>query len=232
MSDRPVIAIVHAPWSRERAANVERIAAALSTIASSVRVVCDDKREGVWPTCIRALSWCASETRGHAIVVQDDASIGEHSAANIERALRRLPTGELASMFTGRAEACARARRLGCGWVYGPDCYHAACGVVPASRVDDLLRWQRDHVLDEYPHDDNRIGLWARAMGLGCWLTAERLVGHGHYRSLLRHRFPEVAPYDAPFDPGPLPDMPPVIVGATVQAWRALMAPVTWTSRF
>lgn len=185
------IAVMHAPWARARA---ERLASLVTDLGGAL-VVEAVRGAGVWDTARRA--WLAHAPEAtHHLVVQDDA---EPCARFRERALGAIAArpAHVVTLYTHRAREVARAREAGASWCWGPDCAYGVASLMPVGMIASFLAWEKAHVRANYPHDDNRLGLWARATGRGAWTTVPQLVDHADLPSTLRHRWTQRAPCPA-----------------------------------
>jgi len=82
------VAIIHAPWSTQRAANVD----AIRTAIPHAVVVVDSEREGVDAMTARAWAQAAGK---HHLVLQDDVTLCEDFSARLEQAIADAPADAL-----------------------------------------------------------------------------------------------------------------------------------------
>ena len=232
MSDRGVtlsITVMHAPWSRARAERIDALVADLG----GAYVVEAVRGAGVWDTARRA--WLAHGALAtHHLVVQDDAVPCARFRERVLGAIAARPA-HVVTLYTHRAREVAAARERGDAWAWGPDCAYGVASILPCEMIAPFLAWSEAHVRADYPHDDNRLGLWARATGRGVWTTVPQLVDHAPLPSTLRHRWTQGAPCPAGDDEihweRGLVD--PVVIRANVSTRHALIDPTevsTWPS--
>jgi hypothetical protein len=218
---------MHAPWSEVRTARLASLVAALG----GADVVSAMRGAGVWDTARRA--WLAHAPGAtHHLVVQDDA---EPCALFRERVLDAIAArpAHVVTLYTHRAREVASARERGAAWCWGPDAVYGVASLLPVAWIAPFLAWEREHVRADYPHDDNRLGLWARATGRGVWTTCPQLVDHASLPSTLRHRWTQRAPWPAGDDDihWERGTADPVRIPLTVPARHALIDPTevcTW----
>lgn len=217
------VAIMHAPWSKPRAARVEALAASVGP-AHIVHAV---RGAGVWDTARRAWEWGAGDGASHHLVLQDDAIPCAGFRDRVLEAIAARPR-HVVTLYTHRAQQVAAARASGRAWCWGPDAAYGLAILMPRERVADFLAWERASVRPEYPHDDNRLTLWCRSTGEGVWVTCPQLVDHARLPSTLAHSWPGGAPWFEPL-PGAIDwtagTADPVRIPANVRAHVALIDP-------
>jgi hypothetical protein len=167
------VAIIHAPWSVERVANVAELLVALPRAI----VVADTERAGVmkranrlgcWPMAERA--WLAADPLAtHHLVVEDDAQLCDDFFEDAEEAVLRRPDAAI-SFFTG-ARACSVATCL------------------PRAVITPWLTWARRSAdgCRFLPHHDYLLDEGLRQLSITHLRTEPSLVEHRAFPSLLRH---------------------------------------------
>lgn len=182
---RITAAIMHVPGVG-RDDSLASIVSALEPMKAEI--VADPERRGVWPTARRA--WVTGLDAGgtHHLVIQDDAAPCSRFRELLSSAVAQKPDAIL-SLFTMRRLPVEEARGRGLSWAWGPDAAYGLALLMPVGMIGAMLAWEREHIREDYPHDDNRVALFARASGLGVWLTCPQLVNHGALPSLLGHRW-------------------------------------------
>lgn len=160
-------AIVHAPTSALRAANVARLRAQLA----GAIVVEDDgaelrigERRGCWPVARRA--WEAAPAVGHHAVLEDDAVLCDRFAELAAQAVARRPDAAISYFWGDRG--CSVATSM------------------PAALVSRFLAWA-DVGAVWVPHHDVLIRSWCRVDDVPHLHTDPSLVQHGTIPSLLDH---------------------------------------------
>lgn len=177
------VAILHAPWSPERAANVrdllEQLPAAL--------VVADEHREGdlkvanrrgCWPMAWWA--WCAVDPDAtHHLVLEDDAQLCDGFLGLVEQAIAREPDACL-SLFRGER-----------------DCSVAT--VLPVPIIAEWMTWVRESPrgVKLLPHHDYLIAAGMRELGVPRLYAQPSLVEHRAFGSLLGHDHVTARTFDA-----------------------------------
>jgi hypothetical protein len=219
------VAIMHVSSAVDRRKHVDSI---VDATHGTAHVIEDTSRAGPWPTAKRAWERCA-QSGSHALVIQDDAIPCVAFMDQLSGAIAARP-GSVIGLYTQRRQAVAKARDAGSSWIWGPDAVYGVAIVMPVPMVDAFLSWERSHIRSDYPHDDNRVALWARSLGIGCWITCPQLVDHAQGPSLLRHRWANGgAPWPIGSDISAVDWsaglMNPARLPASVQAWRALIDP-------
>lgn len=173
---------------------VDAAAGLAAVLGPATKVVIDDGG-GEWATGARA--WQAHEPRcTHHLVVQDDAVPCRDLAPGVASALRRVPGGDLMSLYFGYSgqrsgrpsghgltvRGQGQARRVGASWIVGPGVWWGVALVIPTGAIGDMLAWC-DGRREPY---DMRIGTWCRATGRDVWHTWPSLVDHTDGPSLVR----------------------------------------------
>lgn len=181
------VSLMHAPWSNRW--RYVRAAAAACEHPSIVgfRVVNDTLREGVWPTARRAWEVGAISAASHVLVLQDDVHLCHAFPDNISAVVAARPAHILSLFSMGRGDVL-KAKERGVSWAWGPDAAYGQALLMPRDEVRRFLAWEVDHVRPDYPHDDNRVAMYARCTGQGIWVPCPNLVNHGEPgASLLGH---------------------------------------------
>lgn len=179
------VAIMHADWKADRVASVQNILQGLRH--SYVRVIKATPGAGVWDTAQKA--WQAyPEGATHHIVLQDDIQLCQFFWQNAMSAIVSRPDHVL-SFFCLRKPPMEKAKAAASSWCWGMDAAYGPASAMPTHQIPNMLEWQKKFVKPEYDHDDNRIGLYARATGQGVWVTAPSLVQHGSCKSSLGHQW-------------------------------------------
>lgn len=167
------IAIIHAPWSTERAANVRDL---LEQLPGALVVDDVDRegslkvgnRRGCWP--LARWAWCAADpTATHHLVLEDDAQLCDGFLSHVESAIAREPAACL-SLFRG-ARDCSVAT------------------IMPVPIIAEWLTWVRESPrgVRLLPHHDYLIAAGMRDLGVRRLFAEPSLVEHRAFPSLLEH---------------------------------------------
>lgn len=172
---RPVLstAIMHAPWSSERAENLVEI---LAQLPSAIVIRDDDrrgmlalgKRLGSWPMAERA--WRSSSAEAtHHLVLEDDAHLCDGFVDLALNAITARPDAAL-SLFRGK-----RACSVGT--------------VLPVASIAPWLSWVSSSPESgrHLPHHDCLIDAGMRRLSVPHFYTVPSLVEHRQMESLLKH---------------------------------------------
>jgi len=166
-------AIMHAGWAEERKFTVRALQNALRP-AHRLQLVVDNDRDGIWPTARRA--WMAASGTHH-MVVQDDVQLCEGFLELATAAIEARPDAAI-SFFGFAGKAIRAARDAGLSWVGIEGHATGAAVCLPSAWVGEWLRWCRDHVAEDYRHDDTRLQVWLAATGRTMWFTVPCLAEH------------------------------------------------------
>ena len=178
------VAIMHVPTARGRPEIVRQLLAQWP----HADVVEDRRREGAWPTARRAWERLAATGSTHALLLQDDAIPCDDMALQVLAARDAIPEG-LLSFYTRRARFVATAREADSSWYWSPDGAYGLALLMPREWIHSMLAWGDREIEPSYPHDDNRVSLWARSSGCGVFVSCPSLVTHADLPSLLGHRW-------------------------------------------
>lgn len=179
------VTIMHAPWVAQRAARIRALEA-----QTGGQVVNAVNGAGVWDTARRAWACGAvlakSTGASHVVVIQDDVIPCARWRKRTEEALAARPNS-VVSFYCHPKAPVAAARAAGASWCWGKDCAYGQASALPLRMVKQFLEWSAAHIRPEYKHDDNRLALFARSLGLGVWITVPQLVDHEQIASSLGH---------------------------------------------
>lgn len=182
----------------------------LSATERDVKVILDREGRGPWPTARRAWEALAEGLHDWGIVIQDDVTlcrrfpdVAAEALSAVEAAIGAAPV----SFYCPRAIVRV-ARAAGVSWIWSRDGAWGVAMALPRALIVPFLDWVEDHVRPEFPHDDTRLALWARAHDLPILDSVPSLVDHagigvqsGAGRSVMRHYDPRrVATW---YDPAP-----------------------------
>ena len=191
------IAIVHAPFSSWRRANVISIKRALNMRdhpEHSLIIESDPGRSrSAWAVAAQAWRKCLVSSSGasHHLVMQDDVELCNNFLNGVERVVQAMPQ-EAISLYGNRKDfdvAKLEVRH----WIgYKDPCWGVAV-ILPAEVTRDWLAWNNKYIKPEYPHDDVRLAAFLLFNDKRMWCPAPSLVEHlGAGKSLLSHKTPIV----------------------------------------
>lgn len=169
------IAIQHVPGRADRRRWVRAMVAQLRRESRStpVEVIADVRREGCWPTHRRALE--ANGGSGHHLVLQDDLALCRDFIESV-RAVIRARSASLIALYTN-ADSALEARARGESWVEKEGAAGPAV-VWPTGLIGEFLRWQDEHIRQDFPWDTVRVSMWLIRTGRRAFATVPSLTEH------------------------------------------------------
>ena len=112
----------------------------------------------------------------HHLVLQDDAIPCRNFISLAENALDHSDDA-LVTFFNPRKEI-VKAKERGDSWVRMTSFQWAQATALPVGRVSQFLRWSKNSLSKEYPHDDVALGIFAELADLPIYCTVPNLVDH------------------------------------------------------
>lgn len=182
MSDaRLSVAICSVP---ERAALVQRT---LERLGRRVPVLLDVERRGNRWNSRRA--WSAVDGHStHHLVLEDDALVCRDFIRVAEAALTAKPDA-LVTFFTPKIDLL-KAKELHRSWARISTVFWTQAISLPTSRVAQFLKWEREHLPEDYPRKEGTLGMFVQAARMEVFCTAPNLVNHAEVPSAMGHSPP------------------------------------------
>ena len=173
------IAIQHTPQYIDRRQQVQAMVRQLQREMPNVpvAVIKDTRREGCWPTYLRALE--AATDASHHLVLQDDSGLCRDFLRSVREVIRSRPN-DLISLYTN-SQAVFKARNRVEFWIEKSTVSGAAL-IWPRKLIGEFIEWQRVHIADNFPSDDGRVSMWINKTSRRAFATVPSLVQHLGYR--------------------------------------------------
>lgn len=138
----------------------------------------------LWYNARRAWE-CYTSDATHHLHLQDDAKLCNDFVKGIYKLLEAIPDQPISLFLSGRDEI-NRALKDGIHWMR---CSYTCWGlatILPVNLIDEFLKWEMQHVVPYYKHDDGRLEMWCQSTERPIWLAIPMLVEHlGAMRSSL-----------------------------------------------
>ncbi len=155
----------------------------IKKLGRPVPVAWDNDHVGLWWNIQRAWKMVKGGATHH-LILPDDALVCDDFIASAERAISYRPEDYVG--FFANHKVCERAVESGHSWVNINGGVWGACQMLPVHEIPQFLGWCRNHVVEEYKHDDRRLMAYLSSRGIKQFQTIPSLVEHGQpYNSFL-----------------------------------------------
>ncbi len=152
---------------------------------SKVEVVVDRHLEGVWANARKC--WLSYDPDAVAhVVIQDDVLVCRDFISGVELVVDTLHEGAVFSLFSTALE-CASAKKRGENWFTRTVGLRGVALGMPTNLIEGWLEWTDRNVESWLKHDDCRLAMFCREMGIRVYLPVVSMVEHeGSIRSVAR----------------------------------------------
>ena len=148
----------------------------------------DDHHKGVWWNARRAWEHLSLSSADYVLLIQDDVRLCIDFRAAIPWMLSHLPGPSIVGLFcSGKNRMMVNAQEVKASWIEASEVWGQAI-VMPRGWVQGMLEWLDKRIKESWPHDDNRVSLWASCTGHPMRITVPSLVDHlPDFKSTMGH---------------------------------------------
>ena len=165
----------------------ERLQQTLGLLGDDVKikVIIDEKTEGIWRTAMRAWRSYDSDATHH-LVLQDDIIPCRNFLTSVPYIISDLPQDASVS-FCDNIQSIKYAIKTGRSWVVSTQVRHAQALIQPVGQIEDWIQWSEWNVRPSYYHDDGRLEIYLVKHNRRIWHTVPSLVSHDDNGSVYRY---------------------------------------------